>query len=110
MEIEDDCMTIVNALNNEGYGDWNKDVIIQDARILCDTFEEWKCSHVYREGKIFVDIMANIGVYLQPDERKLLTKNWPQVMTDLANKEIANSLPLVSMPKASLSMLNQKLC
>jgi hypothetical protein len=57
-------MIIVNALNNEGYGDYNKDVIIQDARILCNTFEEWKCSHVYREGNKLADIMANIGVYL----------------------------------------------
>ncbi|GLJ49218.1 hypothetical protein SUGI_1039240 [Cryptomeria japonica] len=93
LEIEGDCLIIVNALNNVGYGHWNNDVLIQDARLICDTFEEWKCNHVYREGNKLADVMANIGVYLRANESTVMTKNWPQMMVDLAKKEIANSLP-----------------
>ncbi|GLJ49051.1 hypothetical protein SUGI_1034820 [Cryptomeria japonica] len=92
LEIEGDCMIIVNALNNEGYGHWNNDVLIQNARLLCTTFQEWKCMHVYREGNRLADVMANCGVYLGCSESIVMTKDWPQVMSDLAKDEVAHLL------------------
>ena len=56
-------MTIYKALNNENCGHSKKDFIFQNARNMCEMFEEWKCSHNYREWYTLVDIMANL-VYI----------------------------------------------
>lgn len=60
IHLEADSALLIHWLNNSATPPWNLDAKVHDLMELCKQCEDFKCSHVYREGNFPVDSLSKI--------------------------------------------------
>jgi hypothetical protein len=87
--LEGDSLEVVKALQMEGPC-WSRfGLMINDAKILLNSLQEWRVYHVKRMGNKAAHILAKHG--LTVDEDQLWSSDFPSFIHDIALSDVMSN-------------------